>query len=46
MFKHFTPSNANALFEALSWAKAARNAGFKNVRTNFLGNGCFCVSVS
>lgn len=44
MFKHFGPSDANALFSSMAWARAARKAGHKNVRNTFLGNGCFCVS--
>jgi hypothetical protein len=44
MERLFTPNNANALFEALMWAKAAKNAGCRNVKCTFLGMGCFRVS--
>lgn len=45
MSKLFSPSNANALFEALAWARAAKLTGFKSVKCRFLGLGHFAVEV-
>lgn len=43
MLKTFSPINQNALFEALAYGRAAKLAGFRNVKVRFLGVGHFSV---
>lgn len=43
--KEFGPDRQNALYESLAWVRAAKDAGFRNVRCCFLGRGVFRVEV-